>query len=205
MKSILIPKLLARGDNVKSTKKKGAILYCEMLSKCSYDGVAHEFVSKVMGNFDNQTKANNEQSKKSLRGAVFEYVIGEVLLLKGLTPLYHQAELRHVPLAKFDWLLYHPQKPVSISCKTSARERWKQAAYEGMALKQVYSHAINYFVSVDALPKIDEKREEAPRTLDHFLVAIKPEFDEALEEIKKTDYCEAENVSPIIKPIMVNL
>ena len=209
MKSILIPKLLNRGDDTKPTKKKGAgaILYCEMLNECSYDGVAHEFISKVMDkdNFDNHTKGKSEQSKKGLHGAVFEYVIGEVLLLEGLTPLYHQAELRHVPLAKFDWLLYHPKKPVSISCKTSGRERWKQAAYEGMALKQVYSHAVNYFVSVKELPNTDEKIEEAPRTLDHFLVAIKPEFDEALKEIKKTAYCEAKNLPPIIKSIMVNL
>jgi hypothetical protein len=201
MKSILMPKLL----DMQSTENKGAILYCEMLAECSYDGLASSFVKNVMDNFSSKTEGNNEQSKKSLRGSVFEYVIGEVLLLKGLTPLYHQAELRHVPLAKFDWLLYHPKTPVSISCKTSGRERWKQAAYEGMALKRVYSRAVNYFVSIEPLSKTDEKKDEAPGTLDHFIVANTPEFDNALEKIKETNYCEAESVSPIIKSIMVNL
>ena len=203
MKSILMPKLFNCGDDVESTKNKGAILYCDMLADCNYEGEPHKFVANVMNSFDRATSEKNEQSKKSLRGAVFEFVIGEVFLLKGIMPLYHQAELRHVPLAKFDWLLYHPRHPVSISCKTSSRERWKQAAYEGMALKQVYSHATNYLVSIERLANIEEKKNEAPRTIDHFLVAVEPEFDEALENISKEEYCEAQEVSPIIKSVLV--
>lgn len=193
MKSALIPKLF--GDNL----GKAACLYRDMLDVCEdYTGVPHKLVSAVMDEFGNATETRGEQSKKNLRGAVFEFVIGEVLLLESVTPIYYQAQLLNVPLACFDWFLYHPKYPVSISCKTSARERWKQAAYEGMALKRVYPQSLNYLVSIEPVAKIEEKKEEAPQTIDHFVIASDPAFDDAIAEIKKLSYCIAERISPIV-------
>ena len=200
MRSILIPKMF--GNQFKSNKS--ACLYCEMLNRCGeYTGNPHELVVSVMGGFEEATQGRGGQSKKSLRGAVFEYVIGEVLLLEGIAPLYHQAMLRHVPMAHFDWFLYHPNTPVSISCKTSVRERWKQAAYEGMALKRVYPQAVNYMISVEETSAVEKKKQEAPQTIDHYIVATKQSFDASISQIGAIKYSIAESVSPIIKGIVL--
>ena len=198
MRSILIPKMF--GDQFKSNKS--ARLYCKILDGCSeYTGNPHELVASVMGGFDKAAQGMREQSKKRLHGVVFEYVIGEVLLLKGIAPLYYQAMLRHVPMACFDWLLYHPKTPVSISCKTSARERWKQAAYEGMTLKRVYPQAVNYMISIEETSAVEKKKQEAPQTIDHYIDATEQSFDASISQIGTTEYSIAESVSPIIKGI----
>ena len=199
MKSELIPKF--------ATDKqagKGVELYCSLLDKVSLDVSEphqfepHQLVTAVMQGFETATEGYGGQSKKSLIGAVFEYAVGEVLIRSGLTPLYHQAQVRHVPLARFDWFLYHPVRPVSISCKTSARERWKQAAYEAKALKDVYPQANNYLITVETVSAINTKMTDAPQTIDAYIRANTPQFDIAISNIAQTQYCEAEAQSPIL-------
>ena len=134
---------------------------------------------------------------RSVHGRYFEYVIGESLALAGIQYLYYQARVLHVPLATFDWLLYHETFPVSISCKTKARDRWKQAAHEAFALKQVYVQAINYLVTLEPLPMTEQKKKLAPMAIDHFVIADEPAFSDAIEEIARQHYTEATAVSPI--------
>ena len=140
---------------------------------------------------------------RNIHGKIFELAVGEVLAQREILPLYFQAELRHVPLARFDWLLYHPQQPVSLSCKTNTRERWKQAAYEGMALKNVYPQAINYLVTIEPTPKADNTRMDTSQTIDRFIQATTPEFDEMIKMLAEMEFCAAEMLSPIISGNLV--
>lgn len=84
----------------------------------------------------------------SVNGRVFEYCIAEVLIRNGIVPFYHQARLAFVPNVEFDFICYHPSRPVVLSCKTSLRERYKQADLEGMAIRQVYRQAQSHLLTL---------------------------------------------------------
>ena len=75
----------------------------------------------------------------STNGAVFECLISILLFKENIFPLYTQVQVAFVPNAIFDLLLYNNSgKIISLSLKTTLRERWKQADLEAFALKNVY-------------------------------------------------------------------
>ena len=153
----------------------------------------HEFVRVMM----NAWESMPTKPDRSVHGKYFEYVIGESLAQKGVRYLYHQADVLHVPLATFDWFLYHETHPVSISCKTKARDRWKQAALEASALKRVYVKAVNYLVTIERVPSTVEKKVRAPLSIDHYVVANHREYSDAVKSITQREYSEAIDRSPI--------
>ena len=96
-------------------------IYLELIARITRKEVLpHEFVEMMMEMYDSWEPAPD----RSVHGRFFEYVVGESLAQNGVTSLYYQAKVLHVPLATFDWLLYHETRPVSISCKTSPRGSW---------------------------------------------------------------------------------
>lgn len=196
MKSFIVSCLPQKTQESKTTQ-----LYHSLLENVDINNSPHQFVRCVMSNFDGL----EPKPDRSVHGRIFEYAIGEALARKGILPLYYQAELLHVPLATFDWFLYDPIRPVSISCKTKARDRWKQAAYEGMALKRVYAQAVNYLVTIEELSKTGSKKVEAPQTIDHFVLATEPEFDDVVEKIARHKFSEAKKISPILKGNMIDI
>ena len=169
-------------------------IYDELVAGIAKISSPHKFVGLVMSRYAKLP----DKPDRSIHGRVFEFAIGEVLLQAGARPLYYQAEIHHVPLAAFDWFLYHPKTPVSVSCKTKARDRWKQAAYEGLALKRIYSQAVNYLVTIEKLAATEDKILQAPQTIDRFVIATKPEFDDVIDEIARIKFEKAEPISPIV-------
>lgn len=171
-------------------------IYLELIDSVEMsDLLPHEFVLIMMDKYDEM----EQKPDRSVHGRYFEYVIGEALAQNGVTCMYYQAHVLHVPLATFDWFLYHETHPVSISCKTKARDRWKQAAHEAMALKQVYVQATNYLITIERLAMSKDKKTLAPNTIDHFVVANEPEFSRAVVNIAEREYVEAIDRSPIRK------
>lgn len=191
MQSLIVPKL---SDN--SQRSKSVQVYCNILNVFNEPiNKPHKFVKSMLQIYNDNSAAED----RSVHGKFFEYVIGEALAINGISPLYYQTELAHVPLAVFDWFLYHPVKPVSISCKTKSRDRWKQAAYEGMSLKRVYFQATNYLITIEPVTATESKSIDAPQTIDGYIQANQPEFDEMIKKISSQEFYKAEPVSPIIK------
>ena len=86
----------------------------------------------------------------SLAGAWLEYSVMVVLHEKKLTPCYYQAELKELPNNVFDVFLWTKEHgPVVLSCKTSLRERYKQADLEGLALSKFYPDSRSILVTLD--------------------------------------------------------
>lgn len=199
MKSLIADYLFDNSD-----KNQSKSIFLSLLDKisCTDYSAPHEFVAIVMKQYDID---HHGTADRSVHGRVFEFVIGEILAQSGIGPLYYQVELQHITLAKFDWLLYHPVNIVSISCKTKARDRWKQAAYEGVALKKVYPQATNYLITIEPLLKSDEKIREAPQALDYIIVATDSKFSDAVSEISKMSFEEAKATSPIVSGSKVSL
>lgn len=88
-------------------------------------------------------------SNNTLNGNIFEIIIYTLLYREGLTPFYTQAKVAFVPNVEFDTILYTPSRPISLSLKTSLRERYKQADLEAIALVHVHRRAKSYLLTLD--------------------------------------------------------
>lgn len=88
--------------------------------------------------------------RPTLHGNIFEYIIYTLLFRENIKPFYTQAKVAFVPNVNFDTLLYCQSTPVSLSLKTSLRERYKQADLEAIALKYVHRRSKCYLLTMDS-------------------------------------------------------
>ena len=95
-------------------------------------------------------EGKSPQSIGSAAGRWFEWAVIVALKDQKLTPLWWQAEFVAVPKNYNDVLLWSKEYgPVVLSCKTSLRERYKQADLESVALRQHYPNAKFFLVTLD--------------------------------------------------------
>ncbi|MBM3861063.1 MAG: hypothetical protein FJ395_15645 [Verrucomicrobia bacterium] len=86
-----------------------------------------------------------------MRGRWLEWATLIALRERKLVPAYWQAEFVAVPKNYNDATLWSKEHgPVIISCKTSLRERYKQADLEAVALRQHFPTARFFIVTIDA-------------------------------------------------------
>jgi hypothetical protein len=91
------------------------------------------------------------QSIGSAAGHWLEWATIVALREQKLTPIYWQAEFAAVPKNFNDVMLWSKEHgPIIISCKTSLRERYKQADLESVALRQHYPNAKFFLLTLDA-------------------------------------------------------
>ena len=95
-------------------------------------------------------RALSKAGKPTLHGNIFEYIIYTLLYREGIKPFYTQAKVAFVPNVNFDTLLYCQATPISLSLKTSLRERYKQADLEAIALKYVHRKSKCYLLTMDS-------------------------------------------------------
>ncbi len=149
-----------------------------------------------------KTNGMNEQAKKAVVGKMFEYLMQDMLIRLGVIPFYIQATMANVPLSRFDFLCYHPRKPVVFSVKISLAERWRQTAFEGDSLKRVYGNARCYLVTAEkeaAKKRNAEIGEGSIIGIDKcFVMGEKPLIDK-LEELSQETYMEAAQIKPILE------
>ena len=141
-------------------------------------------------------------SNRNLNGKIFEGLILEALFRAGILPAYYQAIVEFIPSVNYDILLYHPKTPVVLSCKTSLRERWKQADLEGLALKQVYRGARSFLLTMNEGEgnRIQRKVADSQAVgLNECIVvhAKGDRFDLLLENLRLTQFEEASEVLPV--------
>ena len=166
------------------------------------DGVSDELTGSelVILAYDMYLSAHG--SNRSVNGKVFEGLILESLFRASILPAYFQASVEFIPGVKYDILLYHPKAPVVLSCKTSLRERWKQADLEGLALKQVYRGARSFLLTMNE----DEGNRIQCKVADSQAVGLNEcvvvrgkgdRFDQLLEDLKLTHFEEANAIIPV--------
>lgn len=87
----------------------------------------------------------------SMGGSWLEWATLVALQHKGLVPAYWQAQFAAVPNNFNDVTVWSKEHgPVIISCKTSLRERYKQADLEALALRQHFPKAKLFLLTLDA-------------------------------------------------------
>jgi hypothetical protein len=86
----------------------------------------------------------------SMGGRWFEWAVLVAMKENKLTPVYWQAEFAPVPNNYNDVMVWSKEHgPVILSCKTSLRERYKQADLEAVALRQHYPNAKFFLITLD--------------------------------------------------------
>lgn len=154
-----------------------------------------DYVCRYWEAFNNYPHTNN-----NLGGKVFELIIETLFLREGLMPLFSQAKVAFVPNVDFDILLYRLTEqgeriPISVSIKTSLRERYKQADLEGFALKNVHRKAKCYLLTMNKEEARNVNRKILSGDvagLDKVIVCDTDEFDLFIEALKDNKYVESD-------------
>ena len=157
-------------------------------------------------------KKDFEQQKKSITGMIFELMMAEMLMAHKILPFYTQATMHNVPMSKFDFLCYHPIKPVVLSTKYSVAERWRQTAFEGDSIKRVYRNAKAYLITSkqgnlkkakDKTDPIKKRKEEIKEGkilgIDQIFTADSKELHDCLIDLSREEFFESEKIDPIEK------
>ncbi len=154
-----------------------------------------EYVTKYWNTFLQLPQSNN-----NLGGKVFELIIETLFLREGLMPLFSQAKVAFVPNVDFDILLYRLTEqgeriPISISIKTSLRERYKQADLEGFALKNVHRKAKCYLLTMNKEEAVNVNRKIIAGDvagLDKVYVCDTEDFNIFVDALKGNNYVESD-------------
>lgn len=153
--------------------------------------------SQIIQHYWNKYKSNFDDNA-SLNGAIFEELLVITLVKEQIEPVYVQAKLAFVPNVILDIVLYNRKTPITISAKTSLRERWKQADLEAMATKYVHREAKCYVLTLSEHEvKARRKAENSYMGIDQFILAHTSEFDDLVEELKKIKISESETINII--------
>jgi hypothetical protein len=141
-----------------------------------------------------------------VNGAVLEEIIGYILTLSGCMPFYMQAKIAYVPNVNYDFICYDERLgPVSLSVKTSLRERWKQADLEAVALKYVHRNAKSYLITLDhkAIKTRLDSLEDC-MGLNDFILATDSRFDDLIAELKNRVFSEAGRIEIVQSTIFID-
>ena len=102
-----------------------------------------------------------ENTANSVNGKIFEYMLISLFIRERIFPFYYQTQITFVSNVNFDFFIYTEEGPITLSVKTSLRERYKQAVLEADTMLDVHRNSLNYLVSLDnqALATVNDKME----------------------------------------------
>ena len=155
--------------------------------------LASEFIRNYWEKYKEEYENN-----QSINGGVFEQLIILSLLRENISPIYTQAKLAFVPNVNLDIVLYNRKTPITISAKTTLRERWKQADLEAMATKYVHRQAKCYVLTLSEYEVVARRRDSnSYMGIDSFVLAHTGEYDNLIEELKLIHISESESIRVI--------
>lgn len=145
-------------------------------------------------------EALEKAGQPSLHGNIFEYIIYSLLYREGILPFYTQAKVAFVPNVNFDALLYCRSTPVSLSLKTSLRERYKQADLEAIALKYVHRRSKCYLLTMDSKEANAQKGKILSGDiigLDEIIDCNTSDIDNLFLNLKQTSFAVSEKIEVV--------
>ena len=150
----------------------------------------------------------NYPNNNAVNGQIFELIIASVLLREQIKPFHRQAKLAFVPGIDFDMILItSKQQLISLSLKTSFRERYKQADLEAMALKNVHRKAGCYLITLELTEAqfVKTKIETGEvQFLDDVIAAKTPNFDDLVYLLSMETYAENFDLKMLAGGILIN-
>jgi len=142
---------------------------------------ANQFLCKYWKIYTQNYKSNN-----SINGRVFESLVAITLIRENIFPFYMQAKAAFIPNVNYDFIIYTKKVgPISLSLKTSLRERYKQADLEAIALKYVHRSAKTFLVSLDQ-PSVQKLKKSPDKLMgiDDVILADHVGYNNILKYIK---------------------
>lgn len=130
---------------------------------------------------------DSEIADSNSRGGAFEFLVACTLLQERISPFYYQVEFNNIAWAQFDLLIYTEEVgPIVLSCKTSLRERWKQAEFEAQLLRRDFPQSRSFLVTMDPNESsVANKIKNGPKSgLEKVMRCNQPSFDRIIAEIK---------------------
>ncbi|NLK51938.1 MAG: hypothetical protein GX295_05790 [Syntrophomonadaceae bacterium] len=162
-----------------------------------------QFVTKLWSEYQASpfTKSNN------INGTMFEYILAAILIRHNLRPFHRGVKMAFIPNIEHDLILITTQKQViSLSAKTSLRERYKQADLEAMALKNVHRKSLCYLLTLETheaqVAKQKIKAGDA-LALDDVILVNDSEFDHLIDDLSKFSFIENHQTSIVLQSRMV--
>lgn len=177
----------------------------EKYNVVSKNGAVHEAFKVVLNNSVNieglvaseqlnllwQTYLSHCKNNNNVNGKVFEAIIATILLENGIGPIFSQAKVVFVPNVNFDLIVYSKEfGPISISAKTSLRERYKQADLESVSLKYVHRKAKCFLVTMDKpeASRLERKLKGGDLLgIDSIVIGNDASFDEMINFLSELD------------------
>lgn len=198
---------ILKDKGIVKSNTKSATVFEGLFGDETFLDVAHlkpsEYIEKYWTEYCKLPGGNN-----ALNGNVFELVIHTLLYREGILPFYVQASVAFVPNVNFDTLLYNKGiGPVSLSVKTSLRERYKQADLEAIALKYVHRKASCILLTVEkneAMSVKEKIRSGDVIGLDRVILCTSSEMDDLITDLKKETFYEADSIKIVEGQIIVN-
>lgn len=146
----------------------------------------------------------------NLRGSIFELLIGSVLVANGILPFFTQAEVTFVNNARFDILLWEEGwNPISLSIKTSLRERYKQAELEAWALNSVHRKSENWLLTLSSEEVARRKKQLGAAKeysyLKGLVLASGAEFDDFIMYLKGKKFSAPVDINPMANNRIVSV
>ena len=144
--------------------------------------------------------ALEKAEQPNLHGNIFEFIIYSLLFRENIRPFYTQAKVAFVPNVNFDALLYCKSTPVSLSLKTSLRERYKQADLEAIALKYVHRRSKCYLLTMDTKEANAQKGKILSGDiigLDEIIDCNTDDIDRLITNLKQTSFAVSEKIEVV--------
>lgn len=138
--------------------------------------------------------------EKANRPLLFKYIIYTLLYREGIRPFYTMATIVDVPPVKIDAFLYNQSAPVSLSLKTSLRERYKQADLEAIALKYVHRRSKCYLLTMDSKEAKAQKGKILSGDiigLDEIIDCNTDDIDNLIANLKQTSFEMSEKIEVV--------
>lgn len=174
---------------------KTGLIYASILAKIEKQATPHETLREFWSCYQ-ETNGSN-----SSNGKMFEFIVCECLVHYGVGPLYFQSKFYNLEQDVYDLASWTEDGfPIIISCKTSLRERWKQAELEGRLLKLKFPKAESYLITLhkqEAQRLREGIRKETVTGIDKVYLGDEPEFDEFVDRMKMTGLTVVEPILPL--------
>ncbi len=178
---------------------KTGTIYKKLLVNVEKDKLPHRTFDAIWEAYLHN--CTEKQRTNRLNGQIFEYAICETLMQHGVGTLYYQCKFWSMPNDRIDlggWAI--EKYPIIISCKTSIRERWKQADLEGRLLKGIFPNTKSYMLMNDeSEARILQRRIKDKTTtgIDKVYIAKSAKFDEFVNDLKSFKLVETEAIMPL--------